>query len=87
MNAELTQPLPQPSLYAKLLACLSVATFWFVPFSPLVAIAAVRATTHITGWPRALATVGSCLAIAVVSWMTLAVLWIVYILVWHPASA
>ena len=45
----------------KLLAVLSVLTFWVIPFSPLLAIAAVSKTRGSTGWPRTLAVSGAVL--------------------------
>ena len=44
-----------PSVGSKILALFSLFTFWAVPFSPLVAIAAVRRTRQLDGWPRTVA--------------------------------
>jgi hypothetical protein len=53
-----------PAWVAKLLAILSVAFFWILPSSPPMAIAALLATKHSTGWPRRLAVIGAVLSIA-----------------------
>ena len=47
----------------KALAVLCLTTFWAVPFSPFVAIAAVTATRRSSGWPRFLAKAGAVLCI------------------------
>lgn len=47
---------------AKLLAILSVACFWLLPFSPLIAIAALSATYRSTGWVRQTAVAGAILS-------------------------
>ena len=49
---------------AKLLAILSVAGFWVLPWSPLVAIAAVSMTRRAAGWARRVAVAGAVLTIA-----------------------
>ena len=49
---------------AKLLAILSVACFWLLPFSPMIAIGAVSMTRGATGWSRNLALTGATLCIA-----------------------
>jgi hypothetical protein len=51
----------EPGWIAKLLAILSVAFFWFVPCSPILAIAAVSTTKESSGWPRKLAVTGAVL--------------------------
>lgn len=50
-----------PGWIAKLLAILSVACFWIVPCSPILAIAAVSTTKGSAGWPRKLAVAGAVL--------------------------
>jgi len=49
---------------AKLLAVLSVACFWLLPYSPVVAIGAVSMTEGASGWSRRLAVTGAILCIA-----------------------
>ena len=49
---------------AKLLAVLSVALFWLLPWSPLIAIAAVSATRQSCGWERRTARTGAVPSIA-----------------------
>ncbi|WP_165219996.1 hypothetical protein [Aquisphaera insulae] len=53
-----------PGRTARLLAVLSIACFWLLPFSPLVAIGAVSKTRATSGWPRRLALAGAFLCIA-----------------------
>ena len=48
---------------AKLLAILSVALFWLLPFSPLVAIGAVSATSDDSRWVRRVAVAGAILCV------------------------
>lgn len=62
MNAEVDVERPGPA--AKALAVASVGGFWLLPFSPLVAIAAISMTSETTGWPRRLARTGGVLCIA-----------------------
>ena len=50
-----------PGRMAKLLAVLSFACFWLLPFSPIVAIGAVYLTTGACGWSRNLAVTGAVL--------------------------
>ena len=52
-----------PGRIAKLLAVLSVAFFWLLPFSPLVAIGAVSMTKGAIDWSRKLAVTGAVLCI------------------------
>lgn len=49
---------------AKLLAILSLAGFWVLPCSPLVAIVAVSTTRRESGWVRRVAVAGAVLTIA-----------------------
>jgi len=62
MNAEVTAR--KPGRIARLLAVASVAGFWLLPFSPLVAIGAVSMTAETTGSSRRLALAGAALCIA-----------------------
>jgi hypothetical protein len=62
MNAEIG--VGRPGAAAKALAVASVGSFWLLPFSPLVAIAAISMTAETTGWPRRLARAGAVLCIA-----------------------
>ena len=50
-----------PGWGPKLLAILSVACFWGIPFSPVLAIGAVSATKGSVGWTRKLAVTGAIL--------------------------
>jgi len=52
-----------PGRMAKLLAVLSVALFWLLPFSPLIAIGAVTMTKGASDWSRNLAVTGALLCI------------------------
>jgi hypothetical protein len=62
MNDVVDSAVPGPM--AKLLAILSVAFFWLLPVSPMVAIGAVSMTRGATGWSRHLAVTGAVLCIA-----------------------
>ena len=53
-----------PGRTTKLLAILSVACFWVLPFSPLIAIGAVSMTKGVSGWSRNLAVTGAVLCTA-----------------------
>jgi hypothetical protein len=53
-----------PGRMAKLLAILSVACFWLLPLSPMVAIGAVSMTKGASGWSRSLAVTGAVLCVA-----------------------
>jgi len=69
----------EPGWIAKLLAILSVACFWFVPCSPILAIAAVSTTKESSGWPRKLAVTGAVLC---TFWTLLAaglILWLLFL--------
>ena len=57
-------PLVAPNWVDRILAVLCVALFWVIPFSPLVAIAAVKKTGRSGGWPRKVARTGAVLCIA-----------------------
>lgn len=48
---------------AQALAVLSVAGFWVLPFSPIVAIGAVKLTDGTEGWARGAAVTGAVLCI------------------------
>ncbi len=43
-----------PGWVTKAIAVCSIATFWLLPFSPFITIAAVVRTKHSAGWPRRL---------------------------------
>ncbi|APW63028.1 hypothetical protein [Paludisphaera borealis] len=49
----------RPGRATKVLAVLSVAGFWALPFSPMVAIAAVGMTEGTEGWARKTAVAGA----------------------------
>jgi ABC-type sulfate transport system permease subunit len=53
-----------PGRLARLLSLLSVACFWLLPLSPMIAIAAVSMTKGVSGWSRKLAVTGAALCIA-----------------------
>jgi ABC-type sulfate transport system permease subunit len=53
-----------PGRMVKLLAVLSVAFFWLLPFSPMVAIGAVSMTRGAKDWSRNVAVAGAVLCIA-----------------------
>jgi hypothetical protein len=59
MNLEST--VVHPGLVTKALAVCSIATFWMIPFSPFVAIAALVRTKHTAGWPRRLSVAAAVL--------------------------
>ena len=59
MNPEST--VVHPGLVTKALAVCSIATFWMIPFSPFVAIAALVRTKHTVGWPRRLSVAAAVL--------------------------
>ncbi len=62
MNPEST--VVQPGLVTKALAVCSIASFWMIPFSPFVAMAAVVRTKHTVGWvgwPRRLSVAAAVL--------------------------
>jgi hypothetical protein len=63
-----------PGRITKLLAILSLACFWVLPFSPLVAIGAVSMTKGASGWWRNLAVTGAVLCTAYTVVMALLVL-------------
>lgn len=85
MNTEIhVNPAP---LSTKFLASLSACLFWCVPFSPLLLIAAIKATNNTAGWPRQVARTAAILTIAWVAYLTVAVAWAIYVIVWNPALA
>ncbi|MBX3423732.1 MAG: hypothetical protein KF752_19415 [Pirellulaceae bacterium] len=61
------------SFSAKFLAVFSLATFWAIPFAPLVIIAALSKSKNSTGWVRRLsvsaAIVCSVYTIAIAAWV------------------
>ena len=59
MNAEST--VVHPGRVTKALAVFSVATFWLLPFSPFVAMAAILQTKNSVGWPRRLSVTAAVL--------------------------
>ena len=79
MNADLNAN--SPGCVTRSLAILSVATFWMLPFSPFIAMAAVSRTNSTTGWPRTMAVaatflcavytvvMASCIAFVYFFWM------------------
>lgn len=58
---------------AKVLAIFGIATFWAVPFSPFVTIAALKRTKNSNGWPRQLSVTAAILCsvytIAMAAWV------------------
>lgn len=77
MNAELT--MNSPSRVTQFLAVLSVATFWLLPLSPFIAMAAVSRTNNTTGWPRRISVAAAILCavyvIVVASYLTFIYFW------------
>ena len=71
----------------KLLAVLSLGLFRFVPFSPLLSLAAIKATEKSIGWPRRIARTGAFLSIAWLFLLVGAILWIANIIIWQPELA
>ncbi len=71
----------------KIKAVLSVALFWCTPVSAIVSIMAVRATSGTSGWPREVARTGAFLTIGWVAYLTVAIAWMLYVIVWNPALA
>jgi hypothetical protein len=61
MNTVVARSLP--GRFAKLLAVLSVACFWFLPLSPMVAIGAVSMAKGVSDWSRKFAVTGAILCI------------------------
>lgn len=59
MNPEST--VVHPGRVTKAIAVFSVATFWALPFSPFVAMAALARTKHSVGWPRRLSVAAAVL--------------------------
>ncbi|MGE3315852.1 MAG: hypothetical protein AB7O26_12130 [Planctomycetaceae bacterium] len=66
----------RPDFATTALAVFSVATFWAVPFSPFVAMAAVVRTNQSGGWVRKLAVASAVLC----SLYTLAIASALYVL-------
>ena len=59
MNPEST--VDHPGLVTKALAVCSIATFWMIPFSPFVTMAALVRTKNTVGWPRRLSVAATLL--------------------------
>ncbi len=69
-------PVPTtPGWIAKLLAILSVTFFWVLPWSAMIAIAALLGTNDSIGWPRKMAVAGAILSTALTIAMTILLLW------------
>ena len=68
-----------PGWIAKLLAILSVACFWIVPCSPILAIAAVSTTRGSSGWPRKLAVAGAVLCTLCTLLAAAVLLWLLFL--------
>lgn len=64
-------------IVGKILAVLCLAGFWVLPFSPLVAIAAVATTRHSAGWPRTVAKTGAMLSVLCTLMGAALILWVV----------
>ena len=64
---------PASERIGKVLAILSVTFFWVLPWSALIAIAALL-TTH-DGWPRKTAVAGALLTTALTIAITISLLW------------
>jgi hypothetical protein len=62
MNTVVDEAMPRR--LSKLLAVVSVACFWLLPLSPMVAIGAVSMTKGVSGWSRNLAVTGAILCVA-----------------------
>ena len=71
MNPELT--VVRQGSAAKALAILCIATFWAIPFSPFVTIAALKRTKSSTGWARRLSVTAAILCsvytVAIAVWV------------------
>jgi Na+/H+-dicarboxylate symporter len=59
MNAESTTT--RQGVATNALAIFSVATFWAIPFAPLIAMAALHRTKSTTGWARRLSVAAAVL--------------------------
>lgn len=59
MNAE--SPSVRHEIVTNALALFSIATFWAIPFSPFLAMAAVHRTKSRTGWARQLSVAAAVL--------------------------
>lgn len=59
-----------PRRWGRWLSLLSVAGFWVLPLSPLLAIAALSSTRGAPGWPARTARAGAWLTVAWVTVMT-----------------
>lgn len=71
MNAEL--PRTPPNAFSKVLAVLSLGTFWAMPFAPIITIGALIRTKNTSGWPRRFSVVAAVLCsvytLAVATWL------------------
>ena len=64
---------------ATIFAVLSVAVFWLLPFSPLVAMVAVVKTRHSKGWPQSLAKAGALLSTICTMVAAALLLWLLFL--------
>lgn len=62
MNAEL--PRTPPNAFSRVLAVLSLGTFWAMPFSPIITIGALVRTKNTSGWPSRFSVVAAVLCSA-----------------------
>ena len=69
-----------PGWIARLFAILSVACFWFVPCSPIIAIAAVSTTNGSSGWPRKLAVTGAVLCTLYTLLLAALFVWLLFLM-------
>jgi hypothetical protein len=72
---------------AQLLALLSVATFWLVPLSPFVALAAVCATKSSNEWSNLVARTGAILCVVWTVVLAVVLLWLVSLSLLHSSWA
>lgn len=69
---------------ATLLAILSVLGFWLLPFSPIVAIAALAATCRSTGWVRQTAVTGAVLSAGFTVGLASLIVWLTFTIPFEP---
>ncbi len=71
MNQEIA--VNSPSRFTRFLSLMSIATFWLLPFSPLVSWFALYGTRGSNDWSRKLAVAGTILcvmyAMLVIGWV------------------